>query len=143
MKTRISRFGVACGALSVAVLSGGCSLFRSRIEYAAPQPPEGYALIDVYEAGRPDDYVKFHNQGLCVASVDILVQYHSPKTRAWLPYGASHLKGVGDTDTMKHSTDIGGGLSKIRYFAVKFSDGKKHTLRLDERHDDLHVYVMD
>ena len=69
------------------------------------------------------------------------VMYHNPESMAWEPFGRILLKGPGDTDTMKHSTDFGGGLRNLRYFAVQFSDGVLHELRLNGAHNDLHIYV--
>ena len=61
----------------------------------------------------------------------------------WEPYANVSLKGTGDTHTLGEASKLAGGLSKLRYFAVRFADGKQHALRLDGAHNDLHVFVVD
>ena len=126
------------GIVSASFL-GGCISSR-RINYPAPDTPDGFALIDAYEVGRPEDYVKFHGVG-DFENLRAKVMYHNPKSMAWEPFGCALIKGPNDTDTLKHSTDIGGGLRNLRYFAVQFSDNTPHELRLSGAHNDLHIYV--
>lgn len=121
------------------MLLAGCATLE-RVEYPAPAAPEGYVLVDSYDAGRPKDYVKFHN-ATALDSIKANVMFHDPATQAWAPYGNVSLKGTGDTDTMGDSKGFGGGLPKLRYFAVKFADGKAHGIRIDGAHNDLHIYV--
>ena len=129
-------------AIAVAALLAGCftSSTSNRVEYPAPAAPVGYVLVDAYSAGRPKDYVKFHNAGM-YESLKADVVFHNPATMAWEAFGIATLKGPGDTDTMKHSTHLGGGLRNLRYFAVKFLDGKPHEFSIDGAHNDLHLYV--
>lgn len=133
------RLRLAFAGIISAALLGGCIFSRS-VNYPAPDAPEGFALIDAYEVGRPQDYVKFHGDG-DFENLRAKVMYHNPESMAWEPFGWILLKGPGDTDTMKHSTDLGGGLRNLRYFAVQFSDGVLHELRLNGAHNDLHIYV--
>ena len=125
--------------LVAGALLAGCTLLHT-VQYPAPAAPDGYTLIDVYDAGRPKDYVKFHNYGENV-SLDAVVMFHNPATMEWETYGGVSLKGAGDTDTMMHSARHGGRLYKLRYFAVKFLDGKSHELSIKVANNDLHVYV--
>ena len=113
---------------------------HGRHDHPAPVAPAGFVLIDAHSVGHPKDYVKFHNDGK-FRSLSATVLFHNPATFRWEPYGNVFLKGRGDTDTMKHSSRLGGGLRKLRYFAVRFSDGRAHPLRLKVSRDDLHVYV--
>ena len=128
---------ITCAA--VAALLAGCITSRI-VDYPAPAAPAGFVLIDAYAGGHPKDYVKFHNSGDFDA-LGATVMFHNPDSGAWEPYGKVSLKGTGDTDTMKHSTHLGGGLRNLRYFAVKFSDGQAHPFALDGARNDLHVYV--
>ena len=129
-------------SIAVAALLAGCftSSTSNRVEYPAPTTPAGYVLIDAYSAGRPKDYVKFHNVGM-YESLKADVMFHNPATMTWEAFGIATLKGTGDTDTMKHSTHLGGGLRNLRYFAVKFLDGKPHEFSIGGAHNDLHLYV--
>ena len=140
---------IAC--LFLALLLAGCASsprpkhhgrhgHPAPVVHPAPVAPVGFVLIDAHSAGHPKDYVKFHNDGR-FRSLSATVLFHNPATFRWEPYGNVVLKGRGDTDTMKHSSRLGGGLRKLRYFAVRFSDGRAHPLRLNVARDDLHVYV--
>jgi hypothetical protein len=131
-------------AIMLAILAEGCfvSSAINRVDYPVPVVPEGYVGIDAYEDGRPKDYVKFFNDGV-YPSLVMHVMYHDPKTRNWETYGGAALKGPGDCDTMKHSTHLGGGLKRLRYFAVKFMDGKRHSITTEVRHNDLYIRVGD
>ena len=129
-------------SIVAAAILAGCFTPGKSIDYPAPAAPEGFVLIDAYSVGRPKDYVKFHNAGTFQA-LEAQVMYHDPASKTWKAFGGVSLKGPGDTDTMKHSTSIGGGLRNLRYFAVKFADGRAHTFNLDGAHNDLHVQVMD
>ena len=128
--------------IAVAALLAGCftSMTSKTVKYPAPPAPIGCVLVDAYDAGRPKDYVKFHNAGM-YESLKIDVLFHNPATMTWEAFGIATLKGPGDTDTMKHSTHLGGGLRNLRYFAVKFLDGKPHEFSIDGAHNDLHLYV--
>ena len=124
-------------------LLSGCFFARStRVEYAMPEIPQGYIGVDAYRAGHPEDYVKFHSCGL-YQNLVIKVMFHNPRTMAWEDFGVAHLKSYGDTDTMKHSTHLGGGLKRLRYFAIQFEDGKNHSVSITGEHNDLHIHVGD
>ncbi len=127
-------------SIAAAAILAGCANMPPPVSYPAPAAPEGYALIDAYGVGRPKDYVKFHNS-TDLDQIKAKVMYHNPKSMKWEPFGNVSLKGTGDTDTMSDSTRFGGGLRYLRYFAVKFADGKAHKVSLDGVHNDLHVYV--
>ncbi|MBP5791424.1 MAG: hypothetical protein J6W80_04120 [Kiritimatiellae bacterium] len=129
-------------ATMVAIVAGGCFWSRPSISYPMPEAPEGYIGIDAYEAGRAEDYVKLCNAGT-YQSLAIQIMYHNPETLAWEYFGSANLKGPGDRDTMKHSTHLGGGLDRLRYFAVKFMDGKPHSVNTSVSHNDLFIYVGD
>ncbi len=96
--------------------------------------------MDAYDVGRPEDYVKFHN-ATETEKLLAIVMFHNPVTRKWERYGMAKLNDINDVDTMHESSRVGGDLHHLRYFAVKFSDGKSRALRLDGAHNDLHIYV--
>ena len=141
VELKMKRDCLAVAVLCVAFISG-CFASKAHVRYPVPAVPEGYVAIDAYEVGRPEDYVKVYN---CSTNpqFEVSILYHNPKTMQWEPFGVASLKRLNDRDTMKHSTDIGGGLSNLRYFAVKFLDGVPHGIRLSGEHHDLHIRVTD
>ena len=128
--------------LASLVFLSGCFLFRFRVRYPAPEVPEGYQLIDAYEAGYVEDYVKVIHAGI-FGEISAVIQYHDPNTRQWEMYGGAHLYHRNYIDTLVGSEEVGGGLERLRYFAIRFSDGIRRPLRLSNSHNDLRIFVGD
>lgn len=72
-----SRCGIIFGSVLLALVCGCASYY----DYACPEAPDGYMVVDSYANGRAYDWIKVENR--LPDRIDVFVIEHDAKERVW------------------------------------------------------------
>lgn len=129
-----SRCGIIFGSVLLALVCGCASYY----DYACPEAPDGYMVVDSYANGRAYDWVKVGNR--LPDRIYIYVQVHDAKERKWCEFAKSFVSAGSRVElapTPKRR------LKENRYYAVRVPGVESKCITHDVKHNDLYLYVGD
>lgn len=129
-----SRCGIIFGSVLLALVCGCASYY----DYACPEAPDGYMVVDSYANGRAYDWIKVENR--LPDRIDVFVIEHDAKGRKWRDFAnASILPG----EDVELEPKPKRRLKENRYYAVRVPGVESKCIMHEVNHNDLYFYVGD
>lgn len=129
-----SRCGIIFGSVLLALVCGCASYY----DYACPEAPDGYMVVDSYANGRAYDWIKVENR--LPDRIDVFVIEHDAKGRKWRDFAnASILPG----EDVELEPKPKRRLKENRYYAVLVPGVESKCISHDVKSNDLYLYVGD